>query len=144
MNKAAALDAHLERAMNDLAFWGQGDCFLWPADWIERSGWPDPAGPWRGRYATALGAARIVRRAGGVEALWISRAIEIGLNPALRPVAGDVGLVEHGTTGAGPSLRGRVGAICLGAGEWATSTPAGLRFGYWPVLRAWRVPWRRP
>lgn len=143
MGKAEALDAHLERTLAESAFWGVCDCFLWPADWIETCGWPDPATAWRGRYATALGAARIVARAGGVEALWRREAERIGLAPTARPIAGDVGLAARETTGVGPTLRGRVGAVCLGGGEWAVRTQGGIRTGRWPVLQAWRVPWRR-
>lgn len=143
MAKIEALEAHLEQALEGGPFWGRSDCYVWPADWVVVSGWPDPAGPWRGRYASAVGGARIVRRAGGAEALWIEAAARCGLNVTVRPIAGDVGLVRRETVAAhGPTLGGLVGGVCLGGGEWAVSTPAGLRTGRWAAARAWRIPWR--
>lgn len=143
MRKSDALNAHLESALTDSAFWGVSDCVLWPADWVVCCGWADPAAGFRGRYRTALGAARIVRRAGGLEAMWRAEAARIGLSPTTRPIAGDVGLAMRETTGVGPALRGMVGAIHLGGGEWACRTRGGLRSGHWPVVHAWRVLWRR-
>lgn len=143
VRKSEALDAHLERTMTDAAFWGVSDCVLWPADWVVASGWADPAEAHRGRYRTALGAARLVVRAGGLESMWRTEAARIGLRETNRPIAGDVGLALRETRGAGPALSGLVGAICLGGGEWACRTGGGLRSGRWPVVRAWRVPWRR-
>lgn len=143
MRKAAALDLHLERAVESAAFWGDCDCFLWPADWVRLSGWPDPAAAWRGRYRTALGASRIVRRAGGVEAMWRTEAARAGLRPTARPVPGDVGLVRRATADVGPTLSGLIGAINLGAGEWAVRTREGVRTGRWTAAEVWRVPWRR-
>lgn len=142
MRKAEALDAHLERALTDIGFWGVSDCVLWPADWVVASGWPDPAEAFRGRYRTALGAARIVARAGGLQALWRAEAARLGLAETARPIAGDVGLALRDTQGVGPALRGHVGAVCLGGGEWACRTRGGLRTGRWPIVQAWRVSWR--
>lgn len=142
VRKAEALDAHLERAVDGAGFWGELDCFLWPADWVVLSGWPDPAGPWRGRYRTALGAARIAAAAGGVEALWIAGALRSGLAPTFKPVAGDVGLLALETRDAGPTLARRVGAICIGPGRWALRTATGYRDLAARPIRAWRTPWR--
>lgn len=143
MRKAAALDAHLDRALENLAFWGVCDCILWPADWVVVSGWPDPAAPWRGRYRTALGAGRIAASAGGLEPMWLEQAARIGLAQTDRPIAGDVGLLRRETRGCGPTLRGIVGGIYLGGGEWASRTPGGVRTGRAKAIRAWRVPWRK-
>lgn len=143
MKREAALTAWLDRALAaDVPFWGTADCFLWPADWVVACGWPDPAAAFRGRYRTPLGAARLVRRSGGAGALWRAQASRIGLAPTAKPRPGDVGLVRTDTVGVGPTLRGQVGAVHLGGGEWAARTPGGLRMGRWPVMEAWRVPWR--
>jgi hypothetical protein len=144
MRKAEALDHHLERALEEPGFWGVCDCFLWPADWIVARGRPDPAADYRGRYATALGAARIVNAAGGAEALWRTMADRSGLPPTRRPIAGDVGLVRHPTSGTGNVLRGVLGAVCLGAGVWAARTSGGVRTGRWSVIQAWRVSCPKP
>lgn len=133
----------LDRALTaEAGFWGLADCFLWPADWVLARTGVDPAEGFRGRYRTALGATRLVQRAGGALALWRAQAARAGLNLAGRPRPGDVGLVCGATAGTGPTLRDRVGAIHLGGGEWAVRTPGGLRIGRPPHIQAWRVPWR--
>lgn len=42
--------------------WGEWDCALMSADWIKTCTGVDPAETYRGRYKTAKGAARILRK----------------------------------------------------------------------------------
>ena len=67
----------------------------------------DPAADVRGTYSTERGAARIVKRLGGIRAIGASRfGAEIA--PALAQV-GDVGMVE---------LEGRESLALCGGGHW--------------------------
>lgn len=108
---------------------GETDCVLTVADWVVLNGRPDPAAPFRGRYRTALGRERIVRREGGMLAVMDAGAERAGLQPTENPLRGDVGLVEM----AGH----RLAAICTGA-LWAAKGE-GLTVGASEVLKAWRV-----
>lgn len=142
MGKQTALATWLDQAIDTPRAWGVHDCTLWPADWVRRCGHADPASPWRGRYRTALGAARLARANGGLEALWAAGAERAGLVRTRRPLAGDVGLVAMATREVGPALAGHVGAICIGGGDWAVITTGGVWMGRAPVLDAWGVTWR--
>lgn len=141
MKKADALAAWLDRAVETPRAWGSHDCNIWPADWVVTCGHPDPAGGWRGRYRTALGAARIVSRTGGLEALWRRGGDAAGLPLTMRPRAGDVGLLPMATEGVGPLLSNLVGAICIGPGQWAVVQEIGLWLGRASPVLAWRTGW---
>ncbi|MFN7128422.1 MAG: DUF6950 family protein [Brevundimonas sp.] len=140
--KEEALAVWLDRAVDTPRAWGVHDCTLWPADWVVECGHADPADGWRGRYRTALGAARLAGRVGGLADLWRDGAAAAGLSLTVRPRAGDVGLLGMTTQGVGPRLAGLVGGICIGAGEWAVITPAGLWLGRASPVAAWRTAWR--
>lgn len=111
---------------------GKADCVLTVADWIVERGFPDPAEPYRGRYRTALGRERLLRRNGGLEAVVEAGADRSGLFCCRDPKRGDVGLViAYGQTFA---------AICLGRG-WAIKSQRGLTvLRPDEVVKAWRVP----
>src|SRR4051812_43525055 len=54
-------------ASYDLPFvWGERDCALWACDWIKQRRGVDPGAPYRGRYTTQLGCARVLARNGGL------------------------------------------------------------------------------
>lgn len=102
------------------------DWFLW------RRGF-DPAAEWRGRYRTALGAARILKRRGG-----LVNHIDLCLQPfgverTDEPRREDIAVV------AAPE--GEMGAIVLGKGALSFS-PTGLivrPLRLVPPLVVWRV-----
>lgn len=109
---------------------GTADCVLMVSDWVVECGHPDPAAPFRGRYRTALGRERIVRREGGMLAVMRGGARRAGLAEAERPVPGDVGLVEmNGLT---------LAAICTGL-QWAAKGQGLIVSPAEHVLGAWRV-----
>ena len=60
------------RAQSEPFEWGKNDCALWVASYIEVMTGYDPAKSLRGRYKTALGCQRLLRKEGGLQAL-ISR-----------------------------------------------------------------------
>lgn len=145
MGKTKALAAWLDRAVDTPRAWGDHDCNLWPANWVVNCGHGDPAAPWRGRYDSAISAARLVKAEGGMEALWRDAARRATLPETSRPLAGDVGLISVLTPATDPlELFGLVGAICIGGREWAVVSEDGLFMARRPVIQAWRVEWRIP
>lgn len=117
--------------------WGVFDCSLMLADWVKVRRGFDPAAHLRGRYRTALGCARVLRREGGVLGVVRACAAIAGLDEARTPCAGDVGVVAAIT--ADPRRQGsQVGAICTGS-RWAVLGEAGLIVAPMVPLAAWRV-----
>ena len=129
------LDAFLEEATARTFRDGEWDCQLFPAAWVLRITGLDPASEWRGRYSTALGRERILRREGGPLPVMTRGAESVGLQRTNEPKRGDVGLIR---------VDGRhFGAICLGE-RWAVvDAKRGLAVTKPDaVLRAWEVAWQ--
>ncbi|WKB52317.1 DUF6950 family protein [Eleftheria terrae] len=95
--------------------WGQHDCALWVADAVHALTGQDPAAELRGRYHSALQAARLVAERGGLQALGTAL-----FGPPIGPLlarVGDVGLVVD---------EGReLCAVCNGD-HWLAPGAAGL------------------
>lgn len=64
-NWETALDAYLDETYEKPFEYGTHDCCLFAAGWIERVLGVDVATEYRGRYMTALGAARLIRKVTG-------------------------------------------------------------------------------
>lgn len=125
------LDNFLETMAATVFEDGVSDCIMTPANWIVANGWPDPAVDLRGRYRTALGRERLLRRLGGMEAVVVPRMALSGLTATDNQVRGDVGLI---------AIHDRIfGAIFLGC-RWAVQSRTGL-FGVTPlrIVRAWSI-----
>jgi hypothetical protein len=112
--------------------WGERDCCLFAADWVEACTGVDPAAALRGRYTDQDGARAAVRSHGGYEAM-ISSCL--GCAPLEYPLSarrGDVAAVDG--DGVFPAL-----GIVLGS-RILVLTPDGLRRE--PIteaLLAWQV-----
>ncbi len=135
------LNALVEERRRTAFAWGTHDCILFAADAVAAMTGRDPAAAWRGAYADAEGAARIIRLAarrarrashmgeggcaarGGIEEV-LRAALGAPIMPAFAQ-RGDVVLVE---TPAGPAA-----GICLGA-ACVFAAPRGL--SYLPLRRA--------
>lgn len=125
--------------------WGRHDCLLLAADWVRTATGRDPAEAWRGTYASALGALRLIRRAGGLEALArtaMSSAGGAGFPETTAPRDGDVaivaGAVEHRK---GRPWASQAAAVRCG-GLWIVRTPRGLVGNRAPLITpvtAWRI-----
>lgn len=129
---AALLAPFLYRAWRTPFAWGRFDCILLLADWSAAIGAEDPAAAYRGRYKTELGAARIIRRAGGLAPL-IDREFVRWTRAAVAR-AGDVGLVEAQT----PNGLSLVGGLCLGD-RWAVLARSGLTVAGFRPAAVWSV-----
>jgi hypothetical protein len=129
----AALTAFLLESY-ELSFeWGERDCGLWVAEWVKRVRGVDPGQSFRGRYKTAFGCARLVKRHGDLlrlatEAFAAAGLVKIEVGEA-QP--GDIACVDanRGQT-LGLFVRNRV-AMIVDRGIVSTSA--------YPVLRAWKV-----
>ena len=109
--------------------WGSNDCCIFAADWVEICTGEDHAKAWRGRYTSALGAARVLDEAGGVEAL----VDALGLQRIAPKLAG------RGDIVAQEAGRGMTLGICLGE-TTAYTAKTGLLFG--PITNvetAWKI-----
>jgi len=115
--------------------WGESDCCLFVCDCILAMTGHDPAAPFRGRYRTALGAYRALRRYCGGGLGEIAAACgyaEVSPSMAQR---GDVVLVNAPECQPG----GKALGICLGV-HIATQSAFGLIFEPRArALRAWRI-----
>lgn len=120
--------------------WGKFDCLLWLADWVEARTGNDPAAELRGTYDTLLGAARIVKGAGGMTRL-VQRQLEpLRVRRASVPQRGDIAIVSVAGVG-GENFGNLAGAILLG-GTAALICQTGIVLPRWddvPIVAAWRV-----
>lgn len=106
---------HLITEVRKLKFaWGKLDCCMWASACVEAQTGADLGADLRGTYSDAAGAARLLRRLGGL------RALGARVGPAVPPLMarfGDIGLVR--------SNRKPVLALCAGP-VWLVITSQGL------------------
>jgi hypothetical protein len=111
------------------------DCCLFACDVIADAGGRDFAAPFRGRYRTAAGAARVLRRfaGGGLEAAAEKITQDNGLEevPSLMAQRGDFVLVDETE---GPAL-----GVCLGETFVAAGPAGAVTLPLKRARRAWRV-----
>jgi hypothetical protein len=137
---ADPLSRFLNRAAETPFQWGEHDCLLWLADWIDERRGIDPASELRGKYSTILQAARIVREAGGMERLVDISTRAAGLSRATSGARGDIAIVQVEGDG-GAHFGNQAGAILLG-GSAVLLCQGGLvmpRLDIAPVIAAWSV-----
>lgn len=112
--------------------WGDNDCAMFAADWVLKQTGIDPLAPFRGRYSTAAGSVRALRRYGTGELIstWMS---SVGA-----PLA-SVRLAMRGDVVAKAMPDGDALGIVVDH-RAAFVAPAGLRFEPVESCRlAWRV-----
>lgn len=129
------LSALISARLHEPFEWGKNDCALFAADAVLAMTGHDPAEALRGRYRTARGAKRALKRIGITELADIPRyfigeiAAEIPLKMAGR---GDVILTKNDT---GETML----AVCLGA-RCASPGPSGLVYSSTlSALSTWRI-----
>lgn len=158
----AELDDYLCTAGRRRWGWGEVDCFLFVADWVERVTGVDCAGEYRGAYASEREARRLIKLNAGPVAFAGALLARAGYVETAGPQAGDVALVRVAFgCGVSPSRNlvfpgmtekasapqrrvvfGPVGAILRRPGFWAVkpSDAPGLVFANFPVIQAWTLP----
>lgn len=129
------LPAFLDRTARKPFQWGQSDCMLEVADWLDFCCRLGAADAWRGRYSSAEEAAALMPE--GLGTAMRSEARRLGLEEAAEPRPGDVALVTI------PGQDKPLGAILLLSGRWRMKTVAGvLMMRDVTVLVAWSLPCR--
>ncbi|WKE64329.1 hypothetical protein PVT67_11625 [Gallaecimonas kandeliae] len=115
--------------------WGQADCCLLAADWVQSQTGTDFAAAFRGRYRTALGAKRVLAKAG-------LKDIEDAVTQALgKPVGrlqlhrGDLALIEQ--------FRGPALGIASGDRVWVPGEYELVTVPLAQALKGWRLPCRQ-
>ena len=115
--------------------WGAHDCCTFACDVIRDAGGVDFAAPFRGRYTTALGATRALRRfaGAGLEAAAEKITQDNGLKevPPLMAQRGDFVMVDQA---AGPAL-----GVCLGETFVAAGLTGMVTLPLTRARRAWRT-----
>lgn len=125
----AAVDA----AMLQPWKWGRADCCTGACDAFAALHGVDPMASLRGRYDSAMTAARVIADAGGFAALAAGLAAEAGLAAVTEDEPGAIGVVR-----SGPRM-GQLG-ICVAPGAWAIKS----RHGYAIAAHAERGAMWRP
>ena len=116
--------------------WGDFDCCLFPADAVDAVCGTEIAAGWRGRYKTAKGAVRLLRRAGGIDKVMAGIGPEI---PPLMAQRADVVALPASAAAAIGETTGLILGICLGD-RIASVAPDGLCFLPFALAeRAWRI-----
>ena len=129
-NWPETLAAFLE-SRRDLPFaWGANDCCLFVADAVEAITGIDAAAPYRGRYSTAAGAYRALKKygTGAIADAWSAHFTEIPTHEIGR---GDVVLFDN----AGELAS----AISFGRKLWAVTDHGLITLPLSHAVRAWRV-----
>lgn len=101
--------------------WGENDCCLFAADWIREATGRDIACDYRGKYHSALSAARILQNEGGVLGVF-RKAAERERMIVVTPSHAQRGDIVARDSEDGPLL-----GVCIGA-LGAFVTERGLRF----------------
>jgi len=102
----------IQAASNKPFVWGKHDCCLFAADVVYELTGVDHAQFLRGRYKTHLGAARIIKKLGGVKVI-----VENALGDEIQPLLaqrGDIVLIK--TKEFGDTLAVCAGEYCLAPG----------------------------
>jgi len=112
--------------------WGRQDCALFACDCIAAMTGADPAAAFRGRYRTARGAARALRRIAGVDDLGALATKVLGA-----PVA--PAFARRGDIAEVPLLDGPGFGVVLGREVAVVGVEGLLRVSMQTATRAWRV-----
>lgn len=129
------IDAAVERAMGSNFAWGRDDCCHWPCDIIRAACGIDLMKPLRGKYRSAIGAGRAMKKfaGGGL----VETAIKLAMINALKrvefPFSGDlVGVVSDAN---GPAL------ALFHNGAWLGRTQRGVTMlPPHAAVIAWELP----
>lgn len=135
---AARLMDYTSKAMRQPFSYATGhDCAQgFVGGWVLSETGQDVAKPWRGRYRTARGCYRLVRRSGGLVAMMSEGLGAFGFSRTFAPELGDVGAVMMQT-----EFRAEpVGAI-MGVDGWLSLTGRGIRSTRSDrYVAAWSIP----
>lgn len=128
--RSEALNAFLADGALLPFVYGERDCAIWVADWVNSQNGRDPALRLRGTFDSAFGSLRLVHRAGGLPALVTGLMDRLRLSETAQPQLGDVGVIS--------TRKGDLAAICTGD-RWAVKTKDGIAIVKASPVKAWAV-----
>lgn len=99
MNRIDSLQAFLADHADDPFVWGQTDCCMFVANWVEALTGKDYAEPYRGKYSDQIGAMRILAEHGGMV-----KFIESMLGDVQPPLTARRGDIVWGDYEEGPAV----------------------------------------
>jgi hypothetical protein len=137
LEKRLALPAYVEELSRAPWVWGECDCTMAVATWIERITGSDPLARYRGRYHSASDAKRTARRAGGFLPTLGALFDAAGLAPTQDFEPGDVAAIHAGSNDVVPVV-GSVLAIRFG-NLWVCKAPRGVVARDFAVIAGWRL-----
>ena len=134
-NWPAALELFLAEKAGQRFDWETNNCGFFACDWIAMLVGVDPAAPFRDEIVSALTAARVLEREGGIEAIAAAAAQRWGWPevPVKRARRGDIVSID---AEGGPAL-----SVCIG-GDCVVSARGKAGLLKFPVLsarRAWQI-----
>lgn len=107
------------------------DCCFMSANWVLAATGVDPAADLRDQYSDVRGAARLLRRWGGMDTMWRVHMAMAGFNTTLSPVSGDVGVVRD--------LTGTLVAGIRAGHVWAVKASRGILLEDLPAVVCWSL-----
>jgi hypothetical protein len=131
-NSAAILNQYLSDIDGKPFVWGNHDCCLFVANYLKMITGVDYAAEYRGKYTTAVGAARALKRHGGGDVLSMMNSKFISIRPSF---AQRCGMVCYEFDGMGNTV-----GLCVG--EKSAFVALSGDIVYVPTLdchSAWRV-----
>jgi hypothetical protein len=135
--KRLALPGYVEELSAAPWVWGECDCTMAVAEWINRITGADPLALYRGRYHSAAEAMRTAKRAGGFLPALGALLEAAGLERTQDYETGDVAavhVIEWSTMPVvGATLAIRFGSL------WICKAPRGVVGGEFPVIAGWRL-----
>lgn len=130
------LNAFLDRSMRWAFEYGQHDCMLEVADWLDYACKTHIAADWRGRYSSEAELDALMPD--GLVSAMRAGAARYGLSEAATPQTGDVGILSL------PGQERPLGAILMPSGRWRFKTRGGILVTRGATLIvAWGLPCRQ-
>lgn len=126
------LDRFLQAASGRPFSWGEWDCALMACEWVRECRGDDPGAAFRGRYTTAIGAARALKRYGAGD-LESTATMMLG-EPLANPLLAQRGDVVSVDTEDGPAL-----GVCVGAKVAVVGKTGLVQMQLRGARKAWRV-----
>jgi hypothetical protein len=137
LEKRLALPDYVEELSRTPWQWGECDCTMAVATWIERITGADPLERYRGRYHSASDAKRTAKRAGGFLPALGALFDAAGLERTETFETGDVAVVSPPEGFVEPVV-GSILAIRFGD-LWLVKAPRGVVARPYPVIIGWRL-----
>jgi hypothetical protein len=122
------LEDYLHRAAATPWRWGAMDCCFFGGGWVEMATGHDPLDCYRGGYDSALGAMRLIRARGGLEAMISTELARFGHARVDVPEHGDLALVAIPEGGQADAWERAAGAclVIRNGPWWVAKAPAGI------------------